>query len=508
MHSDPPTPVDYTIYSTIPAVTRFPGSTCSMWAMKKIVYTDFFGWKSITETRLPIEVSPEECRKMRDTRRCGGENMNPVGMNKWVHEGTPYVQGRWLGITHGSQLNCHLEEVTLQTECENCTISSPIGDIPGSMKGSLKHNLITLVWEDSWKQGFNCTVRRIESCRALLFKTQDPLVNRIRDSERQLDFIFNITKKTLCTSNPHAPKIRSMQVLGMENVIIDTYSTGSDHKEVINGTEGLKSILRAEIDAAAHIQYIRDVAVEMSNGLAKELQKLQCTTRKLAHRNAVATAQFNGWLAASYIDLPICNKLVAIGESVNVLTCSPMNVTFTTELTNCGPQPRYGNSTINVEGWELTRYSECYWHSNFVNFNGHAYTYKNETWVPTTANIVVQGQQLLITNHKFQVDNSLGTLLKLHPSLQSNPMSPAVVLAEIMASVQDHQTVDINGDRHISTLLIHSRDATNISFMSRMGNWMRNFGILASSLITAAVAFRFCGIGSLIAKYVPCLGFC
>ncbi|KZS05528.1 Uncharacterized protein APZ42_031262 [Daphnia magna] len=48
--------------------------------------------------------------------------------------------------------NCRLEEVTLQSEGPNCTISSPLGDIPGAINGSFKHNLVILVWDDSWKE--------------------------------------------------------------------------------------------------------------------------------------------------------------------------------------------------------------------------------------------------------------------------------------------------------------------------------------------------------------------
>ena len=72
-------------------------------------------------------------------------------------------------------------------------------------------------------------------------------------------------------------------------------------------------ILQAELSAAAHNQYIRDVTVEISNNLAKEVRLNECRTRKLAHYNAIVTAQFNGWQAVSYLDLPLCVKLTAIG---------------------------------------------------------------------------------------------------------------------------------------------------------------------------------------------------
>jgi hypothetical protein len=57
--------------------------------------------------------------------------MDYLGDNKWSVERKPNVQGRWLLVTGGQLINCRLEEVTLETECADSTISSPIGDIPG-----------------------------------------------------------------------------------------------------------------------------------------------------------------------------------------------------------------------------------------------------------------------------------------------------------------------------------------------------------------------------------------
>ena len=186
----------------------------------------------------------------------------------------------------------------------------------------------------------------------------------------------------------------------MENVMLHiqeldsaTYAMKMENDD--HEAEKMALMLKAEVDSAVHSQFMLDITVEMPNRLAWEIRAIQCQTRELAHKNAVAMAQYNGWLAASYLELPLCSKLFLIGDSVAVLQCSPMNVTFTTEITSCGPQPRYNDSTISNEGWELTHYSECYWHSFFVNFNGHAHTYRNNTWTPVIPSIIVQGHQLI-----------------------------------------------------------------------------------------------------------------
>jgi hypothetical protein len=55
--------------------------------------------------------------------------MEVAGNNVFSLEGYPFVETTWLRTTVEKTTNCRLEEVTLQSECPNCTISSPLGDI-------------------------------------------------------------------------------------------------------------------------------------------------------------------------------------------------------------------------------------------------------------------------------------------------------------------------------------------------------------------------------------------
>ena len=504
-----PVPVIYSIYSTIPAVTRFPGFMCTMWIVTKTAKMDFWGYTYEDNTRMPLEVSASDCRTMRDTRQCNGKPMDVLGDNKWSIEGAPHVQASWWWTRQESLVNCRLEEVSLETEAANSTISSPIGDIPAGTDGSISHNLVTLVWDNSYKELQKCTVRKVEEGVALKHTTSEPFTNRIRDSQRQTDFLFSTNSTAFCDTPAKSSDLKP--VLGMENVMLHireidsaTYAMKMENDD--HEAEKMALMLKAEVDSAAHSQFMRDITVEMSNRLAREIRAIQFQTRELAHKNAVATAQYNGWLAASYLELPLCSKLVPIGNSVAVLQCSPMNVTFTTEITSCGPQPRYNDSTISIEGWELTHYSECYWHSFFVNFNGHAHTYRNNTWTPVIPSIIVQGHQLIDTL-PFEADNAFGTVLRLHPALRSNPMSPAMTIAGILATVQAHNAANHNGDSRISNVLLPYDAVQHLPFLSRVGIWFRNFGILAGVGIVALLAFRFCGIWSLLIKFIPCLSF-
>ncbi|KZR99670.1 Uncharacterized protein APZ42_004371 [Daphnia magna] len=40
--------------------------------------------------------------------------------------------------------------------------------------------------------------------------------------------------------------------------------------------------------------------------------------------------------------------------------------------------------------------------------------------------------------------------------------------------------------------------------MARIGYWLRNFGIMSGVGVSIALAFRFCGLGSLLGLYIPC----
>ncbi|KZS02345.1 Uncharacterized protein APZ42_000653 [Daphnia magna] len=242
-----------------------------MWKMSKTVYRDFLHWDHVKEHRTPLDVTTAECRRLRDSRLCDRQPMNSLGSKKWSLEGSLHVQGSWLQTSTDYLINCRLEEVVLETECSDCVISSPIGDIPASANGSIVDNLVTIVWDNSLKESQKCQAKQVEEGLAMLYETTDPKIFRIRDSNKQLDFVVKNVSVGLCKPATNFSNFRL--VLGMDRVVaswIFANSSKSDAK-IGNKNMNISTLLRAEIDAVAHTQYIRDFAVEMSNGLAEEI---------------------------------------------------------------------------------------------------------------------------------------------------------------------------------------------------------------------------------------------
>ncbi|KZR96389.1 Uncharacterized protein APZ42_009295, partial [Daphnia magna] len=312
--------------------------------------------------------------------------------------------GSWLQVTADQLINCRLEEVTSETECANCTISSPIGDIPGGINGSVSHNLVTIVWKES--------LREVQQCKLRLVETEK----------------------------------NYKQVIGMDKAILRLHSLTDTNahlsKPLEEDIENIADIIRAEISGAPHSQYAR-------------------------HRT---TDGINGVQIDSHC---------------------------------CGTQPKLGNYTLDTEGWELTPYNPFYWHKNFVNINGRAHFYKNSSLHPIVPGVIIQGHSL-INILPYEIDKLLA--LSLLPAL-TLPMSTEAAITEIIAAAKEEHGIDLGNPFHMSTLLSSLQKEKNVPLSSKILSWSSSICSLLGMGFIGFIFFHFCGVGSLIARYLPCCSF-
>ncbi|KAI9555920.1 hypothetical protein GHT06_018452 [Daphnia sinensis] len=226
-----------------------------------------------------------------------------------------------------------------------------------------------------------------------------------------------------------------------------------------------------------------------------------CEVRKAKHERAIITAQYNGWLAASLLKLPRCAKLQAFGQTTVVIQCKAVNVTFETVVTPCGPQPKFNNYTINLDGWELVKYSPCYWTNGFVNFNDKPYAYRNNTWKKIDHNIVLPEHTVA---HSFRYDDvkSFNYDHRSNPAYSDNLLNHMNVMADIVAAMNEHPPSDFS--------LKHRPDTTNVLLTAagaqQYTSWWETIKMNFSLAILAVVIFFvlrvFCWLG-LFGVYCP-----
>ncbi|KAK4025104.1 hypothetical protein OUZ56_010607 [Daphnia magna] len=500
----PPKNVTYTLYSHLPEVKRFPGHVCRMWAVTRSIFTDFFGWHYTTESKWAVPVSTSDCEEMRDLRKCKNETMYAKGSHKYTYDVIPSLQPVWMTKRWAVTFHCKIAEVALESECDNCTINSPVGTIEFPYNGSVTKNLQTLIWEDAYKEKKPCDLKLAgESVNdGLLYKTHDPKMRRLQDRISQTDYLVNVTKelercgksalfsingmeKILIVINIPTPELYTSYASGFANateplatpLLVEVHSNGSyDSIDSQNTTERkIPASLAAEIKQAAHHQYTRDLALDQVNRLANEIRRLQCENRKATRNSILLSAKNDGWYAATQLQLPSCSRLTVYGAQVEVARCAPFNVSFGAERTKCGNQPRFMNFTIAHNGWQLVPYHPCYWpEPNYVNFNGKTHIYADGGWVPfqQTADAWSDWRRMkLIILYKIFANESRDA--------KTGPLSHASVMADILASIHEHYAEDNSRQLLTSNVLIHHGDAPNIDFVAKIGGWVKNFGAVS-----------------------------
>ncbi|KAI9554965.1 hypothetical protein GHT06_020249 [Daphnia sinensis] len=197
----------------------------------------------------------------------------------------------------------------------------------------------------------------------LLMKTENSKYFRLLDNDRQLDFHLTIQppcdpKQTSCTNRTTSfNMVGQAKLLVVTAAIMEKYppitvkSAAVIEKAPRTTVENSTPSSDPELDSAANKQYLQDLSTDPK------------------HERAIIAAQYNGWLAASLLKLPLCAKLQAFGQTAAVIQL---------------------------------KYSPCYWTNGFVNFNDKPYAFRNNTWKRIDPNIILPERTLA---HSFRYED-------------------------------------------------------------------------------------------------------
>ncbi|KAI9565212.1 hypothetical protein GHT06_008994 [Daphnia sinensis] len=194
-------------------------------------------------------------------------------------------------------------------------------------------------------------------------KTENNRYFRLLDNDRQLDFHLTLQppcgpKQTSCTN-----RTTSFNMVGQAKLLVVTAAIMERYPPItIESAAVIEKVPRTtvensttssdpELDSAANKQYLQDLSTDRDNEFGRLFQSIECDVRKAKHERAIIGAQYNCWLAASLFKLPLCAKLQAFGQTAVVIQCKVINATFETVITPCGPQPKFKNYTMNLDGW-------------------------------------------------------------------------------------------------------------------------------------------------------------
>jgi hypothetical protein len=423
---------------------------------------------------------------MRQSLRCGDNAMNNSD-NKWVFNDEPETVGYWLRSVTVEKINCVFEEISLAHEDESDFIHTPLGKANITHR-SISHNHMKLFWIDTYAKPTEIVLRELESGEGLWYEstTKDNMI--LLDKANQVD--FHVQWLPRCQNVKCDKNQSEWTVVNNHHLFVKRKVIQLDAKQQFKPPQIPRSVNYWENIELMNthqnyaIQYLADQAVRHENDIIRLIQSVQCEQRRIKHAQAVSTAQYNGWLAASQLGLRKCVKLAATGNTVSAIECAPINVTFTTEITSCGAQPRYKNFTVSRTGWELAAYKDCYWTSGTVNFNDRPHSYRNFTWQLVETSIVWP-QRDLANAFRYSDVKFFDYQQKANPAYADSMTSPMDIIADLTSSINEHTAKGSPQDVAVgaSNVIVAAVEKSASSF----SNW-RNILVFLVSIPILAVA--------------------
>lgn len=157
------------------------------------VRTGFFENSDTTLQRKEKEISLTDCWFMVHAGRC--KDRAPKKLRKvWSYHAKPQGNGAWCSATTYKVLNCKLEKLDLEQECETWPVTSVIGEISvARTSGYAVDARRTFAWSDVSKSRRSCDMVRFPRRNGQIFGATKSIRWILLWTSRE----FHVTLKTL-----------------------------------------------------------------------------------------------------------------------------------------------------------------------------------------------------------------------------------------------------------------------------------------------------------------------
>ncbi|KZS10100.1 Uncharacterized protein APZ42_025514 [Daphnia magna] len=258
------------------------------------------------------------------------------------------------------------------------------------------------------------------------------------------DIIMEIIEDTKQTAQQEIPEAASLTLQQIPEVPINEETLENCLPKNINE---FNDRIKFEI-TKMHEQYKISVETEHDKKLAKEIRDVYCQLSTIKRIQAVILAQGNGILTASTLGLPIFSRLQGFGQTMTLQQCKAKRIFVSAKGSRCGFQPFFTyedkNCTIGVDGWSIHPYSDCFWKTHLVNFNGFPHTWEHNStdgdWIKQKANIHIPNLDLITEFEELNL-NDFEYGLKSHPAHETMEMEQLKILNNIVNRMQESEEI-------------------------------------------------------------------
>ena len=222
----------YTLYSTQPVRTQLIATMCEKWEkVLKITGNFWVGSYDTEHIQYTVPVSPEECRTMKNSNKCGsGPEEHTMVESRGTHTyiAEPVGKGQWMREKMFRTINCQLRSITLWQENATGPVISPFGKLADDVSDRsaiVNHN--TIIWDVPQTYFSKCDPIRFKDGIGKIHLTNSSA--RLMDTTDQIAFTYAVKPTHLCSNLP------VHQIDGLPNAFVYIWDTEGSNPDLIIG---------------------------------------------------------------------------------------------------------------------------------------------------------------------------------------------------------------------------------------------------------------------------------